>query len=250
MGSLNFQFILVLFAALTVANGLSAQSDSARTRKNTVRYNITNPLIFGDKSLIFGYERTLRNNQSFSVNIGRTSYPKMLLINPDSIGLDADFQEKGFHISADYRFYLKKENKYPAPRGFYYGPYISYNYFSRVNTWSMDDPDYTGKLQTTLDMNIAAAGFQVGYQFLFWDRLSVDMIMMGPGLALYNIKATLSTDLSNENEDKFFKAINDYLEENIPGYNSVIDAGEFQKKGSSNTLSLGYRYMVMVGYHF
>jgi hypothetical protein len=114
----------------------------------------------------------------------------------------------------------------------------------------MDDPDYTGKLQTTLDMNIAAAGFQVGYQFLFWDRLSVDMIMMGPGLALYNIKATLSTDLSNENEDKFFKAINDYLEENIPGYNSVIDAGEFQKKGSSNTLSLGYRYMVMVGYHF
>ena len=94
-----------------------AQRDTVH--KNTVRFNITNPLIFGTKfSLIFGYERMVGKNQSFSINIGAASFPILTFSNTDTtIGRNTkDYEDHGFHLSADYRFYLKAENKHPAPR--------------------------------------------------------------------------------------------------------------------------------------
>ena len=34
--------------------------------KNTIRINLTNPMIFGTDCYMFGYERTIGNHQSFS----------------------------------------------------------------------------------------------------------------------------------------------------------------------------------------
>lgn len=247
--------IKFLISFLIVLGGMNAvaQRDTAYVKptfKNTVRFNLTNPLIFGNKSLILGYERQLKNNQSFSINIGKTSYPKLIFSDTDSMQLAPKSSEKGFNLSVDYRFYLQKENKYGAPRGVYIGPYYSYNYFSRTNNWTLDGENYQGDVTTDLTLNIHTMGFEMGYQFVFWDRMSLDMILLGPGVATYSLKTKLSTNLSADEESKFFEALNDYLTEKFPGYDRVIDGEGFKRSGTSSTTGLGYRYMVMIGYRF
>jgi len=242
--------LIITLLILAKPNLIVAQSDSARM--NTVRFNITNPLIFGEKAIVFGYERLLKNNQSFSVNIGQASYPKMTIINPDSIDIDlkGSYKDKGFNFSADYRFYLKKENKYPAPRGIYLGPYYSYNYFNRVNNWTLNTANFVGDVETEFSWQIHTIGIELGYQFVFWDRMTIDMIMIGPGIGFYNLKAAINTDLDPDDESKLFQAINDFLSQKIPGYDQVLDGSGFETTGSGRKSGFGYRYMVMIGYRF
>jgi hypothetical protein len=89
---------------------------------------------------------------------------------------------------------------------------------------------------------------ELGYQFVFWKRVSLDMILVGPGISSYSLKASLGADLSEQDRQKFFQKLNEALAEKFPGYNNIIDGDKFQRKGSSNTTDIGYRYMVMVGY--
>ena len=79
----------------------------------------------------------IKDYQTASINIGRTAFPKFAFLS-DTLGLEEFQDDKGFNLSVDYRFYLKKENKNKAPRGAYIGPYYSYNYFSRDLTWDLN----------------------------------------------------------------------------------------------------------------
>ncbi len=242
--------LIITLLILAKPNLIVAQSDSARM--NTVRLNITNPMIFGEKAIVFGYERLLKNNQSFSVNFGIASYPKMVSLNSDSIGIDlkSSYKDKGFNFSADYRFYMSKENKYPAPRGIYWGPYYSFNYFNRINNWTLNTENFQGNVETELSMNIHTIGVELGYQFVLWDKMSVDLIMIGPGVGFYNLKANINTDLTPDDESELFQAINDYLIQKIPGFDHVLDGTGFEQQGSGRKSGFGYRYMVMIGYRF
>lgn len=247
---LNTQKFLVVI--IFIFSGITANAQNDSTYKNTVRFNVTNPLIFGNKAVILGYERVLKNNKTISINVGRAYYPKLVDLNVDSsaLELNSSYKDKGINISADYRIYLKKENKYTAPRGIYVGPYYSFNYFNRVNTWTLNTEDFQGDLETDLTMNIHTAGVELGYQFVFWNRISLDMILLGPGVSYYSIKAKLDTSLSPEDESLFFEELNNFLSDKIPGYDLVIDDVEFKTKGSIKTTSLGFRYMIMIGYRF
>ena len=244
--------LLLIFQGLHLGLMAQEKEESQKAYKNTVRFNLTNPMLFGSKSLIFGYERVLNKRRSFSVNIGQASFPPLDFINSDSLRADKLDDEKGYHISADYRFYLSKENKYDAPRGVYIGPYVAYNYFERENSWSLKSTN-GGSLQTVeskTSLSVFNVGGQLGYQFLLWKRISLDMILLGPGIAFYDLKASLGSNLSEEDRKKFFESLNEALEDKFPGYSVVIDEGEFRNKGTANTTSLGFRYMVMVGFRF
>jgi len=238
--------IMFIFGGIT----LKAQQDSSY--KNTIRVNVTNPMIFGEKAFVLGYERVLKNNKSFSVNVGRAYYPKLSGISTDSseLELNNSYKDFGINISADYRIYLKKENKYPAPRGIYIGPFYSYNYFNRINTWTLNTDDFQGDLETEFTSSIHTAGIELGYQFVFWNRISLDMILLGPGVSFYNFKVKIDTSLSPEDESLFFEELNNFLSEKIPGYDQVIDDVEFKETGSVKTTTLGFRYMIMIGYRF
>ena len=239
-------FMVFLLSALHT----HAQKDTAH--KNTVRFNLTNPLIFGTHSLQIGYERLIGTSQSFSVNIGTSSFPILTFGDTDTtIGLiTKDYEDRGFHISGDYRFYLKRENKYPAPRGIYIGPFYSYNYFNRINTWSLNTDSFRGSIQSDIALNIHTIGFELGYQFVFWNRLSVDLLLIGPGIGFYGIDAKLDTSLNPEDENAFFEALNSILSEKIPGYDRVIGSGALKGSGSVRTTDVGFRYMVMLGFRF
>jgi hypothetical protein len=222
-----------------------------RIRNNIVHVNLTNPLIFGGRSWIIGYERNLNDKRTFSVNVGQFSLPKFVSINTDSItSLSKDSRSYGLSMSADYRFYLAMENRYRAPRGVYIGPYFSYNNFNRKADFHACTAAFTGDLSTEFTFRAATVGFQLGYQFVIRDRFTLDLILFGPGISSYKIKAGLSTSLSAEQEAELFGKINDFLKEKIPGYSMVIGSGSFETSGVNNTTSFGYRYVVTAGFRF
>jgi hypothetical protein len=221
-----------------------------RELKNTIRLNLTNPLIFGDKFNVLGYERVINDYQTFSIGIGRFSFPKFSIIDKDSLRLDRDYKDRGFNFSFDYRFYLQKENLHKAPRGVYIGPFYAYNYFSRENHWALSTANFTGDLDTKMTMNMHAIGFQLGYQFIFWNRVTLDMILVGPALWFFSLKTDVSTSLEPDDEAILFERLNDALHDKFPNSTMVIDGGSFKKKGSTTTSSFGYRYMFNIGFRF
>ena len=248
------KFILLFLTSAVLQQSLLAQDkpDQEKNRKNTVRVNLTNPLIFGDRSIILGYERVTKPNQSFSVNFGLTSFPKLGILGSDSLKANKDVENGGINFSADYRFYLAKENKYPAPRGVYIGPYYSFNSFKRTNSWSVKSSNGSPQqvVESELKLNVHTIGFEMGYQFIFKDRITLDMVLFGPGLGFYNMKATIGGNLSEADKIKFYEKLNDALAEKFPGYGLVVDEEGFKKTGVEKKSTFGYRYMIQFGFRF
>jgi hypothetical protein len=251
----RFLFCIINFVLITLlcVKEVSGQDSIPvkKNLKNTVKVNITNPMIFGDKCFVVGYERTIGNHQSFSVNLGRFSLPRLFNINTDSIkDLTKDINSKGFHASGDYRFYLSKENKYNSPHGIYIGPYLTYNSYTRYFNLKATTEPFTGELNADLNFRVSTIGFQLGYQFIFWNRVTLDMVLFGPGIGAYKIKTNLSTTLDPDTESELFQKINEALQEKIPGYSLAINPGTFEKTGTYNTSGMGFRYVVMIGFRF
>lgn len=246
--------LLLAQVATTPDTTQAHTAERSRNFKNTIRFNITNPVILSEKSIIFGYERVIKNHMSFSVNFGYTTLPPMRLgdvnVEDEDIQLNNTSTDKGFNFSLDYRFYLNKVNKFVAPRGVYLAPYYSYNHFERVNTWFLTTDNINGEVITDFTLDIHTIGGELGYQFIFWDRLALDFVLFGPGVASYALETKLSTTLDADDQSALFQLINDHLEENIPGYSLVIDEGEFVKSGTAKTTDLGFRYMIHMGYRF
>lgn len=230
------------------------KSDSAwkKARKNIIRYNLSSAALFGfDKAIIFGYERVLSPKQSFSINIGQAGLPKFLVVETDSFTLGKDLKSSGFNISADYRFYLQKENKYNAPRGVYIGPFYSYNSWKRENSWDFTGSATDQKLVTTeSDFSLHTIGFELGYQFVFWDRLALDMVLIGPGIGWYDIQAKAEGNLSDAERDQVLDALQDLLQQRFPGMNYVLSDKEFNANGRIKTTSIGFRYLIHIGFRF
>ena len=238
---------LLLLSTLQVAY---SQEDSTKLkiRKNTLRMNITNPMIFG-KSYILGYERIVRPNQSFAIGVGSFSLPKVSSLDLGSeYNISRSADNGGFNISAEYRFYQKKVNKYDAPRGLYLGPYVAYNKTHRSIT--MTSTGVVGQFDAGYEFKVATAGFQLGYQFVFWERVSLDMILFGPGISGYSFKTELSTTLDPAKEEELFQKINDAIAARIPGWDNVIEPGTMQKNKTFKTTDAGFRYMLMLGFRF
>lgn len=117
-------------------------------------------------------------------------------------------------------------------------------------TLTSTDSGSEGQFDAGYEFRVATLGFQLGYQFVFWNRVSLDMILLGPGLSAYSLKTTLSTNLDPDKEAELFQKINDALAAKIPGWDKVIEPGEMERNDTFNTTSAGFRYMVMLGFRF
>jgi len=252
--TLKLLFVLMCFLAV-FHKTVNAQDSTKKEKylKNTIHINITNPIIFGTRNIILGYERNVNKRQTFSVNFGVASLPSLGIITSDSLQAKGKTDDKGFNFSVDYRFYLSKENKYDAPRGIYIGPYYSYNYFGKTHLWELKSTNGGAPVdvETETSIRFNTVGFELGYQFVFWNRLSLDLVLIGPGIATYNLKASINTsNLSEADKVKFYEKLNEALSEKFPGYSWAVDESEFRSNGSTNTTSLGYRYVVQLGFRF
>ena len=247
-------FLQSLLLSLFAVNICSAQTDSlqqVRQYKNVIRYNLSGALIFGiDRYVIFGYERVIKKNQTISVNIGGVKLPKLVSINTDSFSLQKDRKSGGTNASVDYRFYLGKENKYSAPHGAYIGPYYSYNKFTRDNQWQRTTSTGSSFLNTSANLNIHSVGFQFGYQFILWKRFSLDMVLVGPGLGFYSYKAKFDGNVSAEGREQLADGLKQLLTQKFPGMNFVFADKEISSNGVMNTNTIGYRYIIHIGFAF
>jgi hypothetical protein len=239
--------------AITCTYGQDYKSDSAwkKSHKNIIRYNVSSALLFGiDKTFILGYERVLKPNQSISMNAGSIVLPKIASISTDSFSLGTDLKNTGFNISLDYRFYLNKLNKYNAPRGVYIGPWYSFNRFSRENSWDFINSGGQKFTSTNTDFNIHSFGVQLGYQFIFWDRFALDLVMVGPGMGVYNLKSIVDSNLTEEQQEQLRQVLSDVISNKFPGMNYVFDGKELDASGKLNVTSLGFRYIIHIGFSF
>lgn len=239
---------LIMVATLPVST-CYGQKDSLKNFKNTIRFNITNPMLFSSKFNVIGYERVIKDYQTASINLGRSSFGT-LLFNSDSLDAKTQNNDKGFNLSVDYRFYLKKENKFRAPRGAYIGPYYSYNFFSRDITWELLSDTFNGETMTGTKVNAHFIGAQFGYQFVFWNRLSLDMILLGPGLWHFNVKTAFESGLSAEDETMLLEKLNEMLQEKFPGSDLVFTGEGFEASKTTSTSAMGFRFMINLGFRF
>jgi hypothetical protein len=222
--------------------------------KNTIRYNLSKPTIFGFGNIIFGYERILSENRSFSIDFGLNRLPVFDNQNENTqnnqITLLPGGKNRGLQLSADYRFYLKSENKYNAPRGVYIGPYYSYNTFNRSKDWELSTSNFEGVAGSNLGIKIHTIGAELGYQFQISKRFVLDFVLFGPGVGFYNLKTDFDSNLDPEDSELILGQINDFLSTKFPGFNSLVDGSGFDKSGSIRVGGLGYRFMINIGYRF
>jgi len=241
--------LIILCCVLQVAVRGQDSTNKVKQYKNVVRYNLSGALLFGiDKYVVMGYERLVRPNQSFSINIGAVELPRFVSIITDSLELSKDVKSSGFNVSIDYRFYLAKENKHAAPHGVYIGPYYSFNQFNRKNQW--DFTNGTDFINTDSKFTINTIGFELGYQFILWKRVTLDLLMVGPGVGIYNYKATFDDNLDPAVKEQLRDGLQQLLTQKFPGMNYVFSDKEMSANGALKTTTLGYRYIVQVGFLF
>lgn len=244
-------FVLLSLLVVNICNSQTDSTKAIRQYKNVVRYNLSGALIFGfDRYFVFGYERVIKPNQSISVNFGGVKLPTLISIITDSFTLQKDNKSNGYNFSVDYRFYLGKENKYMAPRGAYIGPYYSYNHFTRDNQWLYNKSTGNSFLNTHTNLNINTIGFQFGYQLILWKRMALDFCLVGPGFGFYNYKASFDGNVSTENKEELFDGLKQLLTQKFPGMNFVFSDKHIDANGVMNASTLGYRYIVHIGYVF
>ena len=235
----------------------SFSQDSLKTnnfipRKNVIRYNLT-PNIFGFSSAIFGYERVVKSHQSFSINAGYLSIGKSGKKENEDYKLTSTKSSSGFSFAADYRFYLKKENKNPAPSGVYLAPYfLHYTLDHSVGIKSLDDNATNPETIVDSKININSLGLELGYQFNIKNRFTIDLILIGPSYSAYKAKMDVVGGVvpPDGELDETLEALRDILFAKYPWLETLIDEGEVDIKGNRTHWGMGFRYVLQIGYRF
>ncbi|HSC54501.1 MAG TPA: hypothetical protein VLC98_12800 [Phnomibacter sp.] len=249
------QLPLTLLFLLTLIHAQAQQPDTAvapsKAYKNIVRYNLSGPILFGFNYLVFGYERILKPNQSMSMNIGQASLSNVKSFSTDSVSMSKSGKNSGFNFSLDYRFYLSKENKYPAPHGVYVGPYYSYNRFNRNTDWKLKNSSAGNEFSVDSRIDIHTIGAEMGYQFVLWkDRMVLDFVLIGPGISNYKISAELDGNINASQKDQILDAVQQLLTQKFPGMDYAIGDEKFDASGNISSWNTGFRYLIHIGFRF
>jgi hypothetical protein len=242
--------VILIIIVISLPFIASGQSDPDKQLKNTIRVNISNPMIFGWKYNVIGYERVIKDYQTASVSLGRIGFPKLDILNTDSLGITDQYNDKGYNFSVDYRFYLRKENKNLAPRGVYIGPYYALNHFSRDVKWDLHSETFDGTVTSSTKIAANFFGAQLGYQFVLWNRMAIDLILMGPGWWAFSIKTDFDTSLPQEDASELLEKLNGMLQDKFPGSDFVITGDDFKASDFSRADKIGFRYMINLGFRF
>lgn len=250
-----FLIILVILPGITVAAKKSDSTDSVPVlkpyHKNTIKWNPTPMLIWGEvKNLTFSYERVVNPKQSFSVQLGYLVYGQLFKDTIAYLISLSDRQKYGVNISVDYRFYPIKRNRMPTPSGLYIGPYFSYygNHFENKFDILHTSLDQDGQL--ACNINMYNLGFELGYQFIFWKRLSVDLIMFGPSLSMYTAKLSIKGDLDESQINEINDAIAEKIINRFPAVGYIFSEEGLVKTGTKTQFGAGFRYSFQIGFHF
>lgn len=247
--------LIVIFFSISSFQ-LSAQKgyefpDSVKYKKNVIKWNLTPFILWSNKNINIGYERVVKPYRSFSVNAGYFELPSLTKGIFDSLNIQHSGKKWGFTVSGDYRFYFNKRNKGIAPDGLYWGAYGSFHHYQFQNEITIiNSPEIEGVLNFGANLNILSGGVELGYQFIIKERLSIDLVFMGPALSVYTTKMTLGGKIDADKENEYLQAIYDVLKNTIPGFDKLVHEGQVTSSGTNFSLGFGLRYLIQIGYRF
>ncbi len=234
-----------------VLEGLHGQSKfEPGQRKNNIKFNPTPMLLWDVNNITLTYERLMTKNQSLSLKVGYLVFPRLMDDNILNIVVLSNRKRYGGNIDVEYRFYPIKRNRRPAPDGLYIGPYLGYYGFQFKNNFDIvgTTADQNGAFKGTL--HIFNAGFQLGYQFLFWKRVSLDLIMFGPSLSYYWGKLEITGSLDKSQIDEIEKETVEKILSRFPMLKTIFSGETLEINGTRNIWSAGFRYAVQIGIAF
>jgi hypothetical protein len=225
--------------------------------KNVIKFNPTPMLIQGReiRNLTFSYERLFARNMSASVQAGYLVFPEVK--TGEVLGGLVNIhkgKKQGINLAFDYRYYPFQRNRRPAPDGLYLGGYISYygyqfkNEFDFIVLDSASAVVQNGSMKGNL--NMFHFGVELGYQFVFWKRFTVDLLLFGPAVAYYSGNLTISGNLNPETIDQLDDELVQKLEDRFPLIKSFASGDELRFTGSKAKIGIGLRYSIQLGFHF
>jgi len=262
MKRLLIYFIPVLFAcSLTVhsqqINDTIKQSSEKEApdyhepyHRNVIKFNPTPMVLLDVRNLTFSYERLLKNNQSFAIQAGYLVFPFLTDDTVAGIINITDRLRKGVNLSLDYRYYVFARNTRPAPDGLYVGGYLSYYGFRSDNTFDILPASLENTGAMNGRMNISNLGFELGYQFVFNKRFTVDCLLFGPSLSLFTGSFTVGGELDQEQIDAIDEEVIQKLIDRFPYLATIFSKDQLTFTGQKTGLDIGFRYSIQLGYHF
>jgi hypothetical protein len=218
--------------------------------KNIIKFNPTPMLLWSMKNVTLSYERILNPRQSISISIGYLEFPSLFKDTIVNLVAITSREKYGINVGMEYRFYLMKRNARPIPDGIYLAPYAScYGYHFKNNVDMLHTSiDSAGVVKG--NFHVVNVGIELGYQFVFWKRLTLDFILIGPSLSYYGGGVDISgninlADLKNLNEDFYNR-----LKEKYPMIGDFVVNKSFRQNGKLDLFSIGFRYLLQIGFHF
>ncbi|MCH6232610.1 hypothetical protein [Cognataquiflexum rubidum] len=227
-----------------------SQREDSVSRKNVIKYNLSTPALY-NSAFLFQYERVLNPNRSLSVQVGHITLPE-LLTRFENVQKISNAEQFGYNVTVDYRFYLAKENKYNAPRGVYIAPFASIHHFKNVKDFELKSSE-TNEFETvtlTSKVNILSAGVALGYQFVVWDRMTLDFLVLGPSISNYNVEMALDGDLPPVELDENLQLILEHIVDRLPFIDRLLEDRVADFDGRTNISTMGFRYSVGIGFRF
>ena len=218
--------------------------------KNVIKWNPIPLLLWSKNNLTFSYERVLTPRQTICLTVGYLEFPRLF---PDSIGnvVAITSREKyGANLALEYRFYLMKRNRRPVPDGLYLAPFASFYDYHFKNGVDVLHTKIDSAGLVKGNIYVFNLGVELGYQFIFWKRFTLDFVLMGPSLSYYGGGVDISGNINLEqlktiNEDLYNK-----LKEKYPMITDFVVNKSFKNDGKLSLMAVGFRYLVQVGFHF
>jgi hypothetical protein len=188
--------------------------------------------------------------QSISAELGYLKFPKLVedtLLNLINI---TSGHKWGVNATVEYRFHLTKLNPRPVPAGLYIGPYLTYYRYHFQN--GIDVIPATVDTAGMITGNYWAfnLGLELGYQFVFLKRLTLDLVLLGPSISYYGGKTEITGSLDAGQVGDIDEALYDKLIERYPSFSYMSLNKTFEQTGKLDILRLGFRYLVQIGFHF
>lgn len=158
-------------------------SVNAQVADNAIKTNIFGAFV-GQYQL--AYERALNENLSAQLSVGLISRTWESSASAGSFTSSTEQKDGGFLVIPEVRYYFTEGLK-----GFYGSAFARYRTGTTTVTTTFDD----SSSETEYTRNAVGGGLLVGYQFLFNDRIALD-IFIGP-----QFKSVSSEVSSNDDED-------------------------------------------------
>lgn len=219
--------------------------------RNVIKLNPTPMLLWGDVgNITLSYERLIKKDMSLCFQAGYLMFPKILSDTVAGLVNITGGKKYGVNLAFDYRYYPTARNRRPAPDGLYLGGFLSYYGFNFSNNLDILDTDLDQNATINGRLNVVNLGVSVGYQFIFWKRFSLDLLMFGPSLSYYNGSLGIGGDLEPWEIEEIDEELVNALLDKYPWLSVLFKSQKLEFTGSKTKLSAGLRFSVQFGFHF